>query len=73
MELNGHINDLIRYCKKQGIMNYETGEYMATIDLGIPRMLSFHDDGYQAIINDDWKLIQNTLNQLSLYIQEMEG
>ena len=72
MELNGHINDLIRYCKKQGIMNYETGEYMATIDLGIPRMLTADED-YQAIINDDWKLIQNTLNQLSLYVQEMEG
>lgn len=71
LELNGHINDLIRYCKKRGIMNYETGEYMATIDLGIPRML-ITDEDYQTIINDDWKLIQNTLNQLSLYVQEME-
>lgn len=72
LALNGYINNLIRYCKKGGIMDYESGEYVKTIELGIPRILTVDED-YQTIINDDWKLIQDTLNQLSLYVQEMEG
>lgn len=73
LSLNGYINDLIRYCKKEGIMDYESGEYVKTIELGIPRMLNVNEEGYETIINDDWKLIQTTLNRLSSYIQEMEG
>ena len=65
------MNELIRYCKKEGIMNYETGEYAPTIELTLPRLLTI-DENYQKIINNNWKLIEDTLNQVSNDLQEME-
>ena len=71
IKLNIYLNELIRYCKKEGIMNYETGEYAPTIELTLPRLLTI-DENYQKIINNNWKLIEDTLNQVSNDLQEME-
>lgn len=71
LELNTYLNELIRYCKKEGIMNYETGEYAPAIELTLPRLLAI-DENYQKIINNNWKLIEDTLNQISNDLQEME-
>lgn len=71
LKLQKEINDLIRFCNEQGIIDMITGK-TDTITLDPPRLLTL-DGTYQNQYNAQWQAIGEILNKLLSYLKEAEG
>lgn len=72
IDLQHIVNDLIKFCNEFGFIDMMKGD-TPLIEVDPPRMLTTDSDYYQPLLNAQWKLIEDTLNKLSGYLQEMEG
>lgn len=72
IDLQSIINQLISYCNHYGFIDMLTGD-TPLITLKPPRQLSLDKEHYEKQLNNQWKTIEDTLNKLSNYVEEMEG
>lgn len=72
LELQNIINELIKYCNRYGFIDMLTGD-TSLIKLKPPRCLNLDKEHYEQPLNEQWKIIEDTLNKLSGYVEEMEG
>jgi len=71
-ELQNIINELIKYCNRYGFIDELTGD-TSLINLNPPRCLNLDKEHYEQPLNKQWQTIEDTLNKLSGYVEEMEG
>lgn len=72
LELQNIINELIKYCNRYGFIDMLTGD-TSFIKLKPPRCLNLDKEHYENPLNEQWKTIEDTLNKLSGYVEEIEG
>ena len=71
LNLQHLMNDLIDFCNEQGFMD-PLGE-TPHITINQPRQLDIDEDGnYQNQYNNQWNIIESTINKLLGYVKEME-
>lgn len=66
------VNQLISFCNANGIIDMMIGK-TAYISLDPPIMLRLDDDHYQSQYNQQWKIVETTLNKLFSYLEAAEG